>query len=55
MNAARLSSVTAWTVVQLRDAGQMHTSTGDCRYTRAAPEAIRPHSHVGLSVLRPKM
>ena len=40
MNAARLSSVTAWTVVQLRDPGQMHTSTDDWRYTRAAPQVI---------------
>jgi hypothetical protein len=32
---ARLSSVTACTVVQLRDPGQMHTSTDDWRYTRA--------------------
>jgi hypothetical protein len=40
MNAARLSSVTDWTVVQLRDPGQMHTSTNDWRYTRAAPQVI---------------
>jgi hypothetical protein len=40
MNAVRLSSVTAWTVVQLRHPGQMHTSSDDWRYTRAAPQVI---------------
>jgi hypothetical protein len=40
MNAARLSSVTAWTVVQLCHPGQMHTSSDDWRYTRAAPQVI---------------
>jgi hypothetical protein len=40
MNAASLSSVTAWTVVQLRVPGQMHTFTDDWRYTQAAPQVI---------------
>ena len=42
MNAARLSSVTAWTVVQLRDPGQMHTSTDDWRYTPAPQVIVAP-------------
>jgi hypothetical protein len=40
MNAARLSSVTAWTVVQLRDPGQMHTSTRRLAVHAGRPQAI---------------